>query len=120
MPETLLDLPPLARARQIATGVREAGGRALIVGHFNGNPDSPRQRGGDHLRRILASGWQLATPREGASYFGLGGRTSVVDHLLVSPACAAADARFVTTAGGLALAGAPDSISDHAALVAEI
>lgn len=32
MPETLLELPPLGRARRIAAVVRDAGGRALIVG----------------------------------------------------------------------------------------
>jgi tRNA nucleotidyltransferase (CCA-adding enzyme) len=32
MPDTLLDHPPLERARRIAAAVRQAGGRALIVG----------------------------------------------------------------------------------------
>lgn len=97
-----------------------AGGPAAIVGDFNASPASPRHRGGEHFQRILESGWTLATPADGASYFGLRGRTSVVDHLLVSPACAANGAAFVTAAGGLRLAGSPGAISDHAALVADV
>lgn len=97
-----------------------AGERAVIVGDLNCSLASPRHRGGDHLKRIIGSGWQLATPVEGASYYGLGGRTSVIDHLLVAPACTASQARFVASAGGFRLAGSPGALSDHAALVAEI
>jgi len=96
------------------------GGPAVILGDFNAGPASPRHRGGDHLQRILASGWRLATPAEGASCFGLNGRTSVVDHLLVSPAGAASGAAFLTAAGGHSLAGAPGAMSDHAVLAADI
>jgi hypothetical protein len=97
-----------------------AAGPAAIVGDLNASPASPRHRGGEHLQRIVASGWTLATPADGASYFGLRGRTSVIDHLLVSPACAATHATFVTAAAGFRLAGSPGALSDHAALVATI
>lgn len=97
-----------------------AGDRAVIVGDLNSSPAAPRQRGGDHFQRILGSGWTLGTPATGASYFGLGGRTSVIDHLLLSPACAAEDAAFVTAAGGFELAGSRKALSDHAALVATL
>lgn len=96
-----------------------AGGPAAILGDFNAGPDSPRHRGGDHLRRIVATGWQLATP-QGASYYGLNGRTRVIDHLLASPRCAVSRAAFVAATGSHELAGSPSALSDHAALVAVV
>lgn len=97
-----------------------SGERTVIVGDLNCTAATPRQKYGDHLKRIVDLGWTLATPATGASYFGLNGRTSVIDHLLLSPACVAEDASFVMAAGGFRLAGAPGALSDHAALVATI
>jgi hypothetical protein len=94
--------------------------RAVIVGDLNWSARAARHPGSDSMKRMLGSGWTLATPATGASYFGLNGRSSTIDHLLVSPACAALDAKFVTCAGGFRLAGSPGSISDHAALVANV
>lgn len=54
---------------------------SIILGDLNVVLTSARSRGGEHFRRILQSGWHRATPKEGASYFGEGGKDSEIDHI---------------------------------------
>ena len=53
------------------------GSPAVLLGDLNVSTNSTASRGGDHLRRILASGWRRATPSGGATFFGHSGQTRV-------------------------------------------
>lgn len=99
------------------TFVNEA---AVIMGDLNVGPESGRSRGGEHFRRILQSGWHRAMPKESASYISHNGQQSEIDHVLGTWLCGFENARYVTRSGAYHLAGAPDAISDHAALVVEV
>ena len=89
---------------------------AVMLGDLNLSAASPDSRGGGHFRRILASGWQRGTPVDGATYFGHGGRTSEIDHILATDRCVLSDATSVKSARGFAYCDALDGLSDHAAL----
>jgi hypothetical protein len=90
----------------------------VIVGDLNASRRS-RTAGGEHLRRIIAAGWTLATPDAEPSYFSAKTRATL-DHLLHTRAIRATNTRFVSTAGKYILAGARDALSDHAAIVGEL
>jgi endonuclease/exonuclease/phosphatase family metal-dependent hydrolase len=96
------------------------GAPAIIVGDLNVEVNSPPRMGGTHFRRMLESGWSLATPTDEPSYFSSQGARSTLDHLLHSSAVMVSDASFVTAAGDWHLAGQKDALSDHAAVVAQI
>jgi endonuclease/exonuclease/phosphatase family metal-dependent hydrolase len=91
---------------------------SIIVGDLNAGLNSKASRGGDHLRRIIDSGWQRASPPTGFSYFGSGGKRSEIDHLLSTSHCRISNPHYVTQQGQHCFAGTAGSISDHAALVA--
>ena len=93
---------------------------SVIIGDLNAGLNSKASRGGDHLRRILESGWQRAAPTTGFSYFGTDGKRSEIDHLLSTSHCNIANPHYVTQQGQHCFAGAAGSISDHAALVANV
>jgi len=93
---------------------------AVVLGDLNANPTSSKAPSGECFRRILRNGWHRATPPGGTSYFGLGNRRSEVDHILGNAGCSFANPRYVTGVGEFKLAGAPDAISDHAALLADV
>jgi hypothetical protein len=65
---------------------------AVMLGDLNLSAASPDSRGGGHFRRILASGWQLGAPADGATYFGHGGRTSEIDHIVATDRCVLSEA----------------------------
>lgn len=89
---------------------------AVILGDLNASAASTDSRGGGHFRRILSSGWQRATPADGATYFGHGGRTSEIDHIMATDRCVLSEVACVKSAGGFAYCDARDALSDHAAL----
>jgi len=93
---------------------------AVVLGDLNADPAASKARGGEYFRRILRNGWHRATPPGGTSYFGLGNRRSEIDHILANAGCSFANPRYVTEVGGFKLAGTPDAISDHAALLANV
>ncbi len=93
---------------------------SIIVGDLNAGLNSKASRGGDHFRRILNAGWQRAAPTSGYSYFGSGGKSSEIDHLLSTSLCHVAHPHYVTQHGQHCFAGAVGSISDHAVLVADV
>jgi endonuclease/exonuclease/phosphatase family metal-dependent hydrolase len=92
---------------------------AVILGDLNVQA-AARTGAGASLRRIRESGWQRAAPVGGSSYFGRSGARSEIDHVLVTPCCRVRGAEYVVSVGGFALAGTPDALSDHAALVADL
>jgi endonuclease/exonuclease/phosphatase family metal-dependent hydrolase len=95
---------------------------AVIIGDLNIHPLTGRERNEKALlfRKILDSGWRRAEPTGEYSYYGRAGGQTEVDHLLTTPHCAVREATFVTLVPGFTLAGTPDALSDHAALVAHI
>lgn len=93
---------------------------AVIIGDLNVGLKSRRERGGEHFRKILQSGWHRATPADSASFFGGDGGTSEIDHIMGTNSCRFTGAHYVTKTGSYEFAGGQDPISDHAALLAEI
>ncbi len=93
---------------------------SIILGDLNAELKSNRSRGGEHLRRIMQSGWHRAAPKETASFFNNAGQNSEIDHILGTSLCGFSNARYVTELDGHLLTGGKDAISDHAALLAEV
>lgn len=73
-----------------------------------------------HFLRILGAGWHRAAPVGEASYFGPRGVRTGIDHIIGTSPCVFSDAAYVQESGGFALAGLPNAISDHAALVCRV
>ena len=93
---------------------------AVILGDLNVSTTSSISRGGTHFRRILAAGWQRATPADGATFYGHNGRTSEIDHILTTVHCTITEAECIKCAGRFDYCGSPNAISDHAALVCRV
>lgn len=93
---------------------------AVIIGDLNVPTLSTRGVGAETLRRIGALGWSMASSVTVASYFSPRGTTSTLDYLLHRPTVAVHRACFVTEVGGFILAGQPNALSDHAAIVADL
>lgn len=93
---------------------------AVVLGDLNVSVASPDSRGGGHFRRILASGWQRAVPADAATYFGHGGRTSEIDHILATDRCVLSEAACIKSTGGFTYCDSQGAISDHAALQCRI
>lgn len=89
---------------------------AVIIGDLNVGLKSHAPRGGDHFRRILASGWTRAQPTSGASFFGKDVSTEI-DHALCSPALEFRSAQYESATDNAVFAGADNALSDHAVLV---
>ena len=92
---------------------------SIILGDFNVTEQSSSGRGGEHFRRIIQSGWQLASPN-GSSYFGKNEKTSTIDHLLSTNHCIVKNSEYITQITKYCLAGKSGAISDHAMLVASM
>lgn len=95
-------------------------GNVLVVGDLNGDPDSSRSVGGQHIGRLCGKGWSCPRPAGLWSYISADGRhTSRVDHVLASATVKGVTASYVTEIGGVTVAGAADQdpISDHAILL---
>jgi endonuclease/exonuclease/phosphatase family metal-dependent hydrolase len=91
---------------------------AIIAGDLN-TAARRSSRGGDVLLRMLDSGWSRAIPTSGGSFVGKTGQTTEIDHILVSPECKIAQARYIAEQNGTLYAG-EDGLSDHAVLAAEV
>jgi endonuclease/exonuclease/phosphatase family metal-dependent hydrolase len=89
---------------------------AVILGDLNTSIHATGSQRRPQFQRILSSGWQRATPADGPSYFGTNGATSEIDHVLYTRRVSVTGAHFVRCAGGYALAGSAEALSDHAAL----
>jgi hypothetical protein len=101
-----------------SAALREA--PAVIMGDLNIRPMPDRRGAGACFRRLLDNGWRRAAPAEGYSYFGPSGARSEIDHALVSPRCRIQGAEYVVSVPGFELAGTPNALSDHAALVVDV
>lgn len=116
------DLPLVGKAwdwlEAAASQLREE--PAVILGDLNAGLSSRSNRGGEHLRRILASGWTRAAPCDHTSFYGSSGETSEIDHILVSQHVGFHSARYVTQAGQFQIAGPPNAMSDHCVLLAHV
>ncbi|MBK1649907.1 endonuclease/exonuclease/phosphatase family protein [Rhabdochromatium marinum] len=93
---------------------------SIILGDLNVSLKSPKSKGGDHFRRILENDWHRAEPTGRASYFGHGNIRTEIDHIIGTKHCSFFDSQYVEVAGDFTLAGKPNSISDHAALVSRV
>ena len=92
---------------------------AVIIGDLNVSLKSRAPRGGDHFRRILASGWARAEPQSGASFPMAKGGGTEIDHALCSRGVRLLTAEYVLAANGYCFAGSSDALSDHAVLVVD-
>ena len=90
----------------------------ILVGDLNAGPHRARSWQWRSLESFAEVGWSLVTLSDGWSYMSRVGHTSGIDHALLSPALTAMEARYVTKADGMVLAGRhPPAPSDHAVLV---
>lgn len=90
----------------------------VILGDFNADPDYPKSRCGDCFARLAGSGWRLALPDRGASYWTLKHQVPRrLDHAFVSNNFEVVSTRYVDGIDTLTLANkASYSLPDHAAL----
>ena len=93
---------------------------SVILGDLNCSTTATRSKGGEHFRRILGDGWHRAAPLGEASYFGHGGVRTAIDHIIGTNHCVFSDSAYIQESSGFALAGRPNAISDHAALVCRV
>jgi len=103
-----------------STAVKLADKPAIFTGDFNASLKSGKARGGGHFRRLIESGLERAAPHGKASFFGKKESQSEVDHILGNMHCELTDAQYVVQSGHYCLAGKPDAISDHAAILAKV
>jgi endonuclease/exonuclease/phosphatase family metal-dependent hydrolase len=93
----------------------------VMIGDFNTDPKYPPSRCGDCIAKLVADGWQLASPADGASFWTLNGHAVCIDHAFVSGLLRVDGACYVTKHDGHIFAGKePGALSDHAALVVDV
>lgn len=94
---------------------------SVIIGDLNCDPQSSRGRGPKSLSRLAAQGWQLADPDGHGSYASHTGKTSRLDHALLSPTLEITAAAYIQSANGFVFMK-PGScpLSDHAPVVLDI
>jgi endonuclease/exonuclease/phosphatase family metal-dependent hydrolase len=90
----------------------------VILGDFNTDPKYPPNSCGDCFDELVAIGWKLASPVEGASYWSFkNGSPCRIDHAFVSEHFTVIDARYVTEFECQRFVGiGPKAITDHAIL----
>jgi|WetSurSiteA1Bulk_404760.scaffolds.fasta_scaffold12003_2 hypothetical protein len=104
----------------VETAASLRGTPSIILGDLNVSLNSPKSKGGEHFRRILDDGWHRALPVGTASYFGNGSVRSEIDHIIGTRQCTFGDAEYVQQIKEYAIAGLPNAISDHAALMCRV
>jgi endonuclease/exonuclease/phosphatase family metal-dependent hydrolase len=102
--------------------VQSCVGRSIVfMGDFNTDPDQPRRATAKYLLQLRNEGWFIPSPEGPWSFISKTGVGTRIDHALLSADLPVSTARYVATAGPLALA-APNrlgALSDHAPLVLE-
>lgn len=94
--------------------------RAVIVGDLNARPDGPK------IEPLTSGGWvdalAAAGPANSRSFWGSSGGGGRPDHVLVTPQVAnqVRSAGVATRTKNTRMAGAPEAISDHGAVWADI
>ena len=92
----------------------------VLIGDLNADPGRAHRVGGGHLTRLADQGWCLATPDAGWSFVGKTGRTSRIDHAILSPHFRLdSKPQYVPEWNGFKFAG-PEAYSDHAVLCVDI
>ncbi len=89
---------------------------AIMLGDFNVTTTARRSQGGEHFRRVLASGWQRAEPQCPATYFSPRGFKTAIDHILATRYCRTHGANVLQETSDFLYAGPKAAISDHAVL----
>ena len=56
----------------------------VVIGDLNADPSHQGRVAGAHLARLSTRGWSIVTPTHGWSFIGKTGRTSRIDHAVVS------------------------------------
>ncbi len=93
----------------------------VVLGDFNTATHYPKARCGDRLGKLQATGWQFASPTEGASHWTPKGHPVRIDHAFVSPHFVVRSTQYVAQVGECVLAGKrPGALSDHTALVVDV
>lgn len=104
---------------QMASEVRDR--PFVMIGDFNTDANFPRSQCGEHFARLVDSGWQLASPPDGASFWSLSGHAVRIDHAFVSRHLVVESAAYVTRAGQYVFVGKePGALSDHAVLSIDV
>lgn len=94
----------------------------VLIGDFNMDPRYSRTRHGDCTGRMIDYGWQLAIPKEGASFWTPGRMVPcLLDYAFVSGHFTILDASYVSDFAGRGSIGrTKESLSDHAILWIDI
>ena len=96
---------------------------SVMIGDFNTDPDDPSALCADCIEKLTGDGWQLASPREGASWWWSNKAKNCVvpfriDHAFVSQHFEVSDSRYVSDFGGVgSLGNGKEFLSDHAPLL---
>lgn len=89
----------------------------VMIGDFNSDPNYSKSRCGDRFAQLVADGWQLALPEDGASYWSPNNHAVRLDHAFVSKDYRVMSARYIDRVDGLILANRHSyTLPDHAAL----
>ena len=92
----------------------------VLIGDLNADPGRARRVGGAHLGRLSAQGWRVATPAAGWSFVGKTGRTSRLDHAILSHHFHKdSESRYIAERSGFRFAGVRE-YSDHAVLCVDV
>jgi endonuclease/exonuclease/phosphatase family metal-dependent hydrolase len=92
-----------------------------MIGDFNTDPNYSPSTCGDRIGKPVNSGWQLASPPDGSSFWTLSGHAVRIDHAFVSQHLAVERTAYVTRAGQYVFAGrGPGALSDHAVLSIDV
>jgi exonuclease III len=93
----------------------------VIVGDFNADPERVRGRGTTHLTGLRSEGWQIPCPAGDWSFYSAKGKSSRIDHALLTPSMNLVGARYITELSGHTFAGPGiQAVSDHAALLLDV
>ena len=93
----------------------------VMIGDFNTDPDDPSTLCKNCIGKLIDDGWQLASPKEGSSWWSTKGKPFRIDHAFVSQHFNVLESRYVAELGGLSSLGSDrNSLSDHAPLLIEI
>jgi len=93
----------------------------IIIGDLNSDPAYPKSHCGDRFAKLVEDGWQLALPKDGASFWTPSNHSVRLDHAFVSPHNRIVSSRYVAEIDDLVLANKrKPSLPDHAALEIEI
>ncbi len=94
----------------------------VMIGDFNTDPDDPSTLCKDCIGKLTDDGWQLASPKDGASWWTLKDKVPCrIDHAFVSQHFTVLESRYVSDLGALGSIGhSKEALTDHAILLIDI